>query len=103
MMVPLTLIMVSHSPVILENIPNFADGSAYFTPIDVNTGEDVVNTAGDLVPLQAGVQVFPTGCTNINCAITWNGTTPLKMDYLTATYKLKPRSDLVGWPTIDCL
>jgi peptide/nickel transport system substrate-binding protein len=78
------------SPVILENIPNLEDGSSYFTPVDVKKGEDVVNTAGDLVPLQSGVQVFPSGCTNIDCAITWNGTTPLQMDYLTATYKLKP-------------
>ena len=76
-------------PVILEKIPNIADSSAYFTPVGVNAGDEAINTAGDLVSLQAGVQVFPAGCTNPACAITWDGTTPIQMDQLTATFKLK--------------
>ena len=76
--------------VILEKVPNLADGSAFFTPTAVQAGDTVVNTAGYLVPLQAGVQVFPSGCTTADCAITWDGTAPIQMDQLTAVYKLKP-------------
>ncbi|MDP2966481.1 MAG: ABC transporter substrate-binding protein [Pelolinea sp.] len=76
-------------PVILEKIPNLADSSAYFSPVGVNAGDEVINTTGNLVSLQAGVQVFPTGCTNPTCAITWDGTTSIQMDQLTATFKLK--------------
>lgn len=75
-------------PVILEKIPSLTDSSAYFTPVGVNRGDEVINTAGDLVSLQAGVQVFPAGCTNPTCAITWDGTTPIQMDQLTATCQL---------------
>jgi peptide/nickel transport system substrate-binding protein len=76
-------------PVILEKLPSLADGSAYFTPVGVKAGDEVINTAGYLVSLQAGVQVFPTGCTSPACAITWDGAAPIQMDQLTATYKLK--------------
>ena len=77
-------------PVILEKIPNLKDGSAYFTPVSVNPGEAVINTASDMVRLQSGVQVFPSGCTMTSCAITWDGITPIRMDYLTSIFKLKP-------------
>lgn len=77
-------------PVILEKLPNLADGSARFTPVAVAAGDVVVNTAGDLVSLQAGVQIFPTGCTSPACAVTWDGVTPIQMDQLTADFKLKP-------------
>ena len=77
-------------PVILEKIPNLADGSAWFTPVGVNAGDVVINTAGYLVSMLAGVQVFPTGCTSPACAITWDGVSPIQMDQLTANYKLKP-------------
>jgi len=77
-------------PVILEKIPNLEDGSAYFTPVNVIKGAQVINTAGDLVTLQTGVQVFPSGCTSARCAVKWDGTSALKMDYISATYKLIP-------------
>ncbi len=87
---PIDIINGESVPVILEKIPDLADGSAAFTPVAVAAGDVVVNTAGYLVSLQAGVQVFPTGCTSPACAITWDGVTPIQMDQLTATYKLKP-------------
>ena len=77
-------------PVILEKIPNFEDGSAFFTPIEVNEGDEVINSIGELVLLQAGVEVFPTGCTSPQCAVIWDGASPLQMDFITAEYKLKP-------------
>ncbi|MDP2966064.1 MAG: ABC transporter substrate-binding protein [Pelolinea sp.] len=76
-------------PVIFEKLPNLSDRSAYFTPVEVNPGEAVINTTGDLVSLQAGVQVFPSDCTSPSCTITWDGINPIWMDQLTATYKLK--------------
>lgn len=75
--------------VMLEKIPNLADGSAWFTPVGVAAGDVVINTAGYLVSMQAGVQVFPAGCTSPACALTWDGVVPIQMDQLTATYKLR--------------
>ena len=79
-----------HLPVILEKIPNLEDGSAFFASIDVSEGDKVINAAGESVKLQAGVQVFPSGCTTTRCAEKWDGTSPLQMDLITAVYKLKP-------------
>ncbi len=77
-------------PVILDKIPSFSDGNAYLTTIEVNNGDLVINTIGDPVLLQAGVNVFPSGCSNTDCAISWDGANPLEMDYLTTTYHIKP-------------
>ncbi len=87
---PFKLVNGQHQPVILENLPSFANGDARFTPIGVNPGDPVVNTEGDLVNLHEGVQVFPTGCTSPDCSITYDGSSPLQMDQITAVFKLKP-------------
>ncbi|HUV16110.1 MAG TPA: ABC transporter substrate-binding protein, partial [Pelolinea sp.] len=76
--------------VILEKLPNFTDGSARFTPVGVNPGDTVVNSAGYLVSLQAGVEVFPSGCSSPSCVITYDGASPLQLDQITAVFKLKP-------------
>jgi peptide/nickel transport system substrate-binding protein len=70
-------------------LPNLVT-AALFTPVAVAGGDVVINTAGYLVSLQAGVQVFPSGCTTAACSVTWDGTAPLQMDQLTAVFKLKP-------------
>ena len=86
---PIDIIDGEPAAVILEKIPNLADGSAYFTPVGVAAGDVVINTTGYLASMQAGVQVFPSGCTSPACAVTWDGVTPLQMDQLTATFKLR--------------
>jgi peptide/nickel transport system substrate-binding protein len=86
---PIDIVNGEPIPVILEKIPNFADDSAYFTPVEVSAGDEVINTSGDTLSLQAGVQVFPSGCTSPSCAITWDGVSPLQMDSLTAFFKIK--------------
>ena len=86
-------------PVILKKMPAFADGSAFFTPVTVSEGDEVVNTYGELVSLQPGTRVFPSGCTSPTCALTWDGTSDLQLDQLTAAYALIDGilwSD--GWP-----
>ena len=81
-------------PVILEEIPSQATGSASYTVVDVKAGDEVINTAGYPVSLRAGVRVFPAGCFNSECAITWDGNTPLQLNQLSAVFRLK---DGVSW------
>jgi len=77
-------------PVILEGLPSLADGSAAIQAVDVGRGSSVVDVNGALVALAAGVTVFPAGCSSLDCAVKWDGSSPLKMDQLSATFKLKP-------------
>ena len=81
-------------PVILEEIPSQATGSASYTVVDVKAGDAVINTAGYPVSLRAGVRVFPAGCFSSECAITWDGNTPLQLNQLSTVFRLK---DGVNW------
>jgi peptide/nickel transport system substrate-binding protein len=70
----------SISPVIIKSMPDYSNGGASFTPVTVREGDQVVNIYGELIVLQSGAQVFPSGCTSPDCAITWDGTTEIQMD-----------------------
>ncbi len=76
-------------PVLMDDLPSIENGTITFVPVDVSTGDIVVNTAGDLVSLQAGIEVFPSGCTSPACALIWDGASPLQIDQLVVTYQLK--------------
>jgi peptide/nickel transport system substrate-binding protein len=74
-------------PVILEKLPDLSDGDAVIEPVPVEAGVEVVNDSGQLVPLVPGERVRPYGCTQAECAITWQGE-PLEMAQLSATFTL---------------
>ncbi len=84
--------MESDNPqaIILEKMPNFKDGSAFFSPVEVTEGDLVINSIGEVVTLQPGVEVFPAGCSSHRCAEIWDGISPLLMSFITVEYKLKP-------------
>jgi peptide/nickel transport system substrate-binding protein len=76
--------------VILQKLPNTADGDAQLAPVDVKRGDLVVDASEQLVALDAGVKVFPSGCSSQDCAVAYDGVSPLQMDQLSATFKLLP-------------
>ena len=71
-------------PMIFEKTPSLADGTASFTPISVQAGDAVVDIYGSPTSLEAGTMVFPSGCTDIACAVVWDGSSELLMDELSA-------------------
>lgn len=79
----------SAQPVILQSLPGYSDGSAILTPVAVRMGDQVINIYGQLVTLQTGTQVFPSGCTSAACAVAWDGVSELQMDQVAATYRLR--------------
>ena len=80
----------AYQPVILTKIPSLADGDAIITSLDVQTGDLVVDDSGYPVSLEAGTLVRPAGCRSSNCAITYDGTSPLQMDQISAAFELIP-------------
>jgi len=58
--------------------------------VDVIAGDEVLDISGELVALNAGVRVLPGGCFSPECALTWDGSSPLQMDRLTLRYRLLP-------------
>lgn len=78
------------NPVILEGLPTVDNGGVTLLSSPVSAGDVVANTEGDLVALEKGVRVFPAGCSSNTCAVEWDGTTPLDLVQMTATFKLLP-------------
>ena len=74
--------------VILEQMPDMENGLAVSTPVEVQRGDYVINANGDLIVLDSGVSILPSGCMDIGCAQTWDGKTQLMMDQLTTKFSL---------------
>jgi len=75
-------------PVILTSLPSAANGDSVLTAVDVQRGQIVLNASGNLAVLDTGTQVLPAGCTTQDCAVTWDGISPLQMDQQQITYRL---------------
>ena len=89
---PIDMVNGQATAVILESMPSFTDSTARFTAKDMHTGDPIVNIFGELTSLKSGEQVYPSGCTDVSCAVTWDGISELRMDQLTVAFNL--RSDL---------
>jgi len=79
-----------HQAVILEKIPNLADGDAVQQMVTVGPGEVVVDVYEDVVALTEGERVFPSGCSTPECAIDYDGVSEIQMDQMVVTFKLLP-------------
>lgn len=77
-------------PVILQKIPSLSDGSAQLRPVKMRAGDAVVDANGNLVALQTGTRVLPSGCSSADCARVWDGSSELIMDQLAVTFELYP-------------
>jgi len=88
-------------PVILNAIPDTANGSLAFQPVPVAAGDIVVDVDGNLAALAAGVKVFPSGCTSFKlCAhLGWS----IHTDHGPYGGKFCAQGwhPMVGWTTAD--
>ena len=85
---PMDIVNYGYQAVILEKIPSLADGDAQVTPIAVTAGTEVVDTKGDVVQLKTGAKVRPSGCRSDTCAITYDGSSSIKMDQMVVTFTM---------------
>ena len=92
---PIDSTSFDYQPVILEKLPNLADGDAVLTTVTVSEGDTVVDASGEVVTLDADadppVMIVPAGSTNEQ-AVAYEGG-ELEMEQLSATFTLLP--DLV--------
>ena len=78
-----------YQAVILEKLPNLADGDAVIQLATVAAGDTVIDSVGEIVELGEGVVVRPAGCTSDDCVVTYEGG-DLQMDQIAATFKIQP-------------
>ena len=77
-------------PVILERLPDLANGDARLEAMQVMSNTLVMDSQGALVNLVEGVSFRPAGCTRPDCAQTYSGGGEVVMDQLAVRFKLRP-------------
>lgn len=87
---PFDTVGYEYQPVILARIPSLANGDAQISRITVQPGGQVVDAEGNLVLLETGVRVRPAGCREDDCIITHDGVSPLEMDQMIVTFRIRP-------------
>lgn len=78
----------AYQPVILEKLPNLADGDAQVVAVSVYVGDEVVDADGVPVTLAPGVRVRPAGCRSADCAIVYDGRGEIQMDQMVVNFRL---------------
>jgi peptide/nickel transport system substrate-binding protein len=87
---PIDTVNYAYQPVILTKLPSLADGDAQIVPVQVSAGTKIVDADGTLTALTAGTRLRPSSCRQDDCAITYDGVSPLKMDQLMVTFHMRP-------------
>ncbi len=85
---PMNVRNYEYEPVILEKIPNLADGDAQVAPVSVSAGDQVVDSTGAVVTLNTGVKVRPKDCRSDSCAVTYDGSSGVQMDQMVVTFTM---------------
>ncbi len=73
---------------ILTKVPSWDDGDMAVHPVTVTTGSQVVDCDGNVTNLAIEMCIYPAGCHNAGCFISYNGL-PVQMDQIVVTYTLK--------------
>ena len=77
------------TPVIFESMPTVENGEIVINTIPVQEGELILDASGNPVPLTTGVTYLPSGCSSADCALQWDGTTPVTLDQAAIYFQLK--------------
>src|SRR5512143_37447 len=85
---PMDAVDYGYEAIILEKIPNLEDGDAQVSPVSVSAGSKIVDSGGNVVLLNPGTKVRPSGCRSDACAITYDGSSTLQMDQIVATFTM---------------
>ncbi|MFZ5885682.1 MAG: ABC transporter substrate-binding protein [Chloroflexota bacterium] len=83
---PMDIANYEYEAVILEKIPNLEDGDAQVAPVTVRAGDQVVDSNGEVVTLETGVRVRPSGCRSDSCAVNYDGVSDIQMDQMVVTF-----------------
>ncbi|MCK4801810.1 MAG: hypothetical protein KAS84_07450 [Anaerolineales bacterium] len=77
-----------YSP-LLEEIPSQANELVSVVPVEVNPGERIVDSKGNLSILASGVEYRPSGCSIVDCWETYQNQTPVILDQVEIKFPIK--------------
>ncbi len=87
---PLDIVGYEYQPVILTRVPSLENGEAQIVRIAVQAGVQVVDADGSQAALAVGTRVRPAGCRSNDCVVPYDGVSPLEMDQMVVTFRLRP-------------
>jgi peptide/nickel transport system substrate-binding protein len=87
---PIDTVGYEYQPVILAQLPSLENGDAQIVRTPVQAGNQIVDADGNLVLLKQGTRVRPAGCRGDDCILNYDGTTPLEMDQMVVTFRMRP-------------
>lgn len=85
---PMDILEYGYEPIILEKIPALEDGDAQVNPVRVGEGDDVVDAAGNVVSLEKGMTLRPSGCRAEECEVVYDGVSEIEMDQMVVTFTM---------------
>jgi len=85
---PMDVVGYNYQPVILQRVPSIATGDALLEATPVQNGDLIVDAGGNLSYLDTGLRVRPAGCRGDDCAVTYDGVSPLEMDQMIVNFGL---------------
>lgn len=78
--------------VILERMPDLANGDASLEAVEVRAGDLIVDAEGRLSTLVEGIRYLPSGCREASCAVDYSpdqaGTSAVTMDQLAVRFRI---------------
>lgn len=86
---PVDTIAYEYLPVILTQLPSLENGDAQFVSMLVQAGDPVVDADGNLTTLTTGLRIRPAGCRSDDCAYSYDGSSPVDMDQMVVTFRLR--------------
>ncbi len=86
---PLDTLSYQMQPVILEQVPDLANGGVLIEPVQVEPGSVLADPSGGLATLQEGALYLPVGCRDAACAQTYAGAEPVTMDQMVVRFTLR--------------
>jgi peptide/nickel transport system substrate-binding protein len=87
---PFEVVKYEYQPVILEKMPSRADGSTQVNPVTVSGGDEALDADGNPTLIETGTRVRPAGCRSSDCAVVFDGKTPISVDQMFVEFKMKP-------------
>ena len=87
---PVDSLDYTHQPVILQNIPSQAEGGVHLVPVSVKKGDWVINVIGEKIELIEGSRVYPAGCKEKSCIVTYKEDLPLNMEPMVVEFNFLP-------------
>jgi peptide/nickel transport system substrate-binding protein len=79
-----------YHPVILAERPSLESGSIWWETVQVNPGEILADSDGNVTILRDGVIYLPEGCSSADCAQTYRGSGAVQIEQLAVRFKLIP-------------